>query len=92
MTALAGNATGLVNGVAYNVAVAATDTYQNTGTLSSLACNVPQPVNGFFKAYRAAGGQGGGGYCSFSQKREPLPLFALIGLASCLVLRRRRAA
>ena len=90
--ATAGNATGLVNGVAYNVAVAATDTYQNVGTISDLACNTPQPVTGFYKAYRAAGGQGGGGFCSFSMQRETMPLLSLIGLASCLLLRRRRAA
>jgi hypothetical protein len=91
LSATAGNATGLVNGVAYNVAVAATDTYQNTGNISALTCNVPQPITGFFKAYRGAGGQGGGGFCSFSLKPEPVPLLALLGLASCLVLRRRRA-
>ena len=92
VSATAGNATGLVNGVAYNVAVAATDTYQNVGTISALACNTPQPVTGFYKAYRAAGGQGGGGFCSFSMQRETMPLLSLIGLASCLLLRRRRAA
>ena len=92
LSATAGNATGLVNGVLYNVGVAATDTYQNVGKISTLTCNMPQPVTGFFKAYRAAGGKGGGGFCSFSTHREPLPLIALLGLASCLVLRRRRAA
>ena len=91
-TATAGNATGLVNGVAYHVGVATKDTYDNVGKLSVLACNVPQPVNGFFKAYRLAGGQGGGGFCSFATKREPVILIALLGLAASLVLRRRRAA
>jgi hypothetical protein len=91
-TSTGGNAAGLVDGVPYNVAVAAEDTYENTGPLSVLGCGVPQPVTGFFKAYRDAGGLGGGGYCSFSMKREPLPWVALLGLASCLVFRRRRAA
>jgi hypothetical protein len=91
VTATAGNATGLVDGVSYNVGVSATDTYQNVGKLSTLACEVPQPVDGFFKEYRAAGGQGGGGFCSFSMKRQPLPFAMLLGLASCLVFRRRRA-
>jgi hypothetical protein len=91
LSATAGNATGLVNGVSYTVGVSATDTYANVGKLSTPTCQVPQPITGFFKAYRAAGGEGGGGYCSFSTKREPLPLFALLGLASCLALRRRRA-
>jgi hypothetical protein len=92
LSATAGNAVGLVNGVSYHVGVSATDTYANVGKLSTLACEVPQPITGFFKAYRAAGGAGGGGFCSFSMKREPMPLLALLGLASCLVLRRRRVA
>lgn len=92
ISATAGNATGLTNGVSYNVGVSATDTYDNVGKLSTLSCQVPQPITGFFKAYRAAGGTAGGGYCSFSTKPEPLPLIALLGLATCLVLRRRRAA
>jgi hypothetical protein len=92
VSATSANATGLVNGVSYHVGVAATDTYENIGKVSTLSCEVPQPVDGFFKEYRAAGGKGGGGFCSFSMKREPLPWLALLGLASCLALRRRRAA
>src|SRR5450432_1343113 len=45
-TASSGNATGLVDNVAYNVAVAATDTYENVGKLSTVACQVPQAVTG----------------------------------------------
>jgi hypothetical protein len=85
------NATSLVDGVPYNVAVAAIDIYDNVGPLSTLACQVPQPVTGFFKAYRDAGGTGGGGFCSFSTKREPVIFLALLGLASVFVFRRRRA-
>jgi hypothetical protein len=91
-SASGGNATGLVNGVRYNVAVATTDSYSNVGVLSAPTCAVPQPVTGFYKAYRNAGGQAGGGFCSFSRHREPIVLAALFGLASCLLLRRRRAA
>jgi hypothetical protein len=86
-----GNATGLVNNVAYHVAVATTDTYLNTGNISPATCAVPQPVTGFFEAYRGAGGEGGGGFCSFSRHRRPALLFTVFGLALCLVLRRRRA-
>lgn len=86
------NATNLVNGVVYNVAVSAVDTYGNTGPLSKLTCEVPQPIIGFFKGYQDAGGQAGGGFCSFSRHREPLTLIAVLGFASYLVLRRRRAA
>jgi hypothetical protein len=91
-SAQSANATNLVNGVAYNVAVAAVDTYDNTGPLSDLACEVPQPVTGFFKGYRDAGGEGGGGFCSFSRHGEPLTLIGVLGFASYLVFRRRRAA
>ena len=90
--AQAANATNLVDGVPYNVAVAAVDTYGNTGPLSALQCQVPQPIIGFFKGYQDAGGQAGGGFCSFSRHREPLTLIAVLGFASYLVLRRRRAA
>lgn len=86
------NATNLVNGVPYNVAVAAVDTYGNSGPLSALTCEVPQPIIGFFKGYQDAGGKAGGGFCSFSRHREPLTLIAVLGFASYLVLRRRRAA
>lgn len=90
-TATRGSATGLVNGVAYNVSIATTDTYFNVGVLSAPVCAIPQPVTGFFEAYRGAGGEGGGGFCSISRHREPIVLLTLLGLASCLVLRRRRA-
>ena len=91
-TSSRGNATGLIDNVPYNVAVAATDTYRNTGIISAPACAIPQPVTGFFEAYRNAGGEAGGGFCSFSLRRQPLPLIVLLGLGTCLVLRRRRAA
>jgi hypothetical protein len=87
-----GNATGLVDGVAYTVAVATTDSYNNVGVLSTTTCQVPQPVTGFYKAYRNAGGTAGGGFCSISRRREPITLLALLGVASYFVVRRRRAA
>jgi len=90
-TSSRGSATGLINNVAYNVAVAATDTYLNVGNVGTPACAVPQPVTGFFEAYRAAGGEGGGGFCSFSRHGRPVLLLSVIALGLCLVLRRRRA-
>ena len=90
-TSQRGNATGLVNNVPYNVAVATTDTYRNVGVISGTACAIPQPVTGFFEAYRNAGGEGGGGFCSFSRHGRPLVLLTVFGLGLCLVLRRRRA-
>jgi hypothetical protein len=91
-TAQTANAKGLIDGVPYNVAIAAIDTYDNTGPLSSIHCQVPQPVTGFYKAYRDSGGTAGGGFCSFSTKREPLMLLAVFGVAAGLLFRRRRAA
>ncbi|MEI9937728.1 MAG: hypothetical protein WDO69_10965 [Pseudomonadota bacterium] len=90
-TSQKGNATGLINNVAYNVAVAATDTYRNIGNIGTTACAVPQPVTGFFEAYRNAGGEGGGGFCSFSRHGRPVLLLTVFGIALGLILRRRRA-
>jgi hypothetical protein len=86
-----GTATGRTNGTRYAVAVAAFDGFENNGKLSALACGTPQEVTGFFEAYRAAGGQGGGGFCSFGPARRGA---TAIGLALLLVgatlLRRRK--
>ena len=57
----------------YTVAVAATDSVGNVGPLSVLACDTPQPIDDFYKAYRDAGGMAGGGYC---QASGPLGLVA----------------
>jgi hypothetical protein len=89
-TAVSGMATGLVNYVAYNVAVAATDTFENVGELSTLGCQVPQPVTGFFEAYRKAGGQAGGGFCRFSRHGQALPLVSVLGFGCFLWSRRAR--
>jgi len=91
-TSTRANATGLINNVPYNVSVATTDTYRNVGVIATPpACAKPQPVTGFFEAYRAAGGEGGGGFCSFSRHTRPVLLFTVLGLGLCLMLRRRRA-
>jgi hypothetical protein len=81
----------LVNGVTYAVAVASQDNVGNIGVLSTIACGVPQEVTGYFEAYRLAGGQAGGGFCSFRPARRgavPLALGLLLGLA--VFARRRR--
>lgn len=85
------NATGLVNNVPYNVTVATTDSYRNVGVTAAPQCAKPQPVTGFFEAYRAAGGEAGGGFCSFSRHQRPGVLLVVFGLGLGLVLRRRRA-
>lgn len=89
-TATNGEATGLENGQTYAVAVASVDEYGNVGVLSEVACGTPEPVTGFFEAYRAAGGQAGGGFCAVhagkSRLSAGLVALALLGL----VLRRAR--
>lgn len=82
----------LENGVRYALAVAAEDDANNIGKLSLLACGVPQEVTGFFEAYRAAGGQAGGGYCSFAPARRGAAMISLVLLlgACALIARRRR--
>jgi hypothetical protein len=80
----------LDNGVAYAVAVASEDDVGNVGVLSELACGTPKEVTGFYEAYRAAGGEAGGGFCTFGPARRgaiPLAVATLLGL---LVLARRR--
>jgi hypothetical protein len=81
----------LMNGVAYAVAVASEDNAGNVGVLSDLACSTPKEVTGFYEAYRAAGGEAGGGFCTFAPARRgaaALSVALLLGLAACL--RRRR--
>jgi hypothetical protein len=74
----------LLNDVEYAVAVAAVDDFGNVGKLSELACATPQEVTGFFEAYRAAGGQAGGGFCGFGPARRgsALAFVLLLGLAA----------
>jgi hypothetical protein len=90
-TSTNGEAEGLENGLSYAVAVATFDNYDNVGVLSEVACGTPAPVTGFFEAYRAAGGEAGGGYCAMhaGKSRTAAALFALALLG--LVLRKRRS-
>jgi len=57
--------TGLNNYERYAVALVSYDLVENVGTLSSVQCGTPQPVNGFDEAYRSAGGNADdAGFCS----------------------------
>lgn len=85
-----GTTSTLLNGTRYAVAVAAEDAYGNVGELSSLACGTPQEVTGFFEAYRAAGGKGGGGFCSFGPAKRGMAPLALALLIGAVALLRRR--
>ncbi len=86
-----GTATGLINGVSYNVAVAALDTYDNQSVLSNVECQTPQPgaASGLplvtpdakSKACSVAGAVGAGG--------SHWPALAVLALGACLSRRRR---
>jgi hypothetical protein len=87
-----GEAKPLTNGVRYVVAVAAQDDFQNPGDLSALRCGTPEPVTGFFEAYRAAGGGAGGGYCAIGAVPSRAAAAGIVFAALGLLLRRRRRA
>jgi hypothetical protein len=86
-----GEVSGLTNYTPYACAVAGIDGLSNMGVLSDLVCEAPQPVNGYFKTFRAAGGTAGGGYCSFG-RRAATPTTALLSLFAlgALFVRRQR--
>jgi hypothetical protein len=87
-----GEAKPLTNGVRYVVAVAAVDDFDNPGDLSALRCGTPEPVTGFFEAYRAAGGGAGGGYCAIGAVPSRAAAAGIVFAALGLLLRRRRRA
>jgi hypothetical protein len=80
----------LKDGVSYAVAIAAVDDAGNTGALSKVACLAPQPTNDFYDAYRGAGGQAGGGFCTLGAPRGRTALAGLLGLVALGALARRR--
>jgi uncharacterized membrane protein YgcG len=79
----------LDNGVEYVVGVAAVDKYDNTGTLSELACGTPTEVTGFYEAYRQAGGSAGGGFCGFGAPARG-GHWAALGFAVAVTVARAR--
>jgi len=89
-SAESGSATGLENGTSYQVAVVSRDTYGNPSALSRSVCQTPvaapagsTPANTSEERSSA---------CSFSTRREPLPLVVALGLAVFALGRRRRPA
>ena len=83
---------GRANGTRYTVAVAATDAFGNSGKISSASCATPGPVDDFWKKYREAGGQAGGGFCALENVGAPagMSLFALFTAAAAVSFVRRR--
>ncbi|HET9929157.1 MAG TPA: hypothetical protein VFQ35_00655, partial [Polyangiaceae bacterium] len=88
-----GDVSGLENGQEYVCSIAGTDAYGNVGKLSGIACGTPKSVDSYYKVYRAAGGEAGGGYCSFSRSANmAFPPFVLAaGLAFVARRKRRRS-
>jgi hypothetical protein len=85
--------TNLTNGATYNVAVAAVDASGNVGPQSSVVCDMPAPVNDFYKIYRMDGGRAGGGFCALEAVGAPggAPIVSLgIGGAALALARRRK--
>lgn len=80
----------LTNDDQFAVAVATEDSVNNIGVLSTLACGTPKDVRGFYENYRDAGGEAGGGYCSFAPAKHGA-FAALLGVSlAALAVRRRR--
>jgi hypothetical protein len=86
--------TNLANDQLYAVGVSGEDIIGNAGPLSTLACGIPKQLNDFFELYAAAGGPGGGGFCSVStpaSSRSKAPTLAVFAaLFAGLALRRGR--
>ncbi|HEX2872767.1 MAG TPA: hypothetical protein VHP33_16005 [Polyangiaceae bacterium] len=80
----------LTNDMEYVVAVATEDNVNNVGVLSQLACNIPKDTTGFYEAYREAGGEAGGGFCTFAPAHQGTTLWGLTLLAFACALWRRR--
>lgn len=82
----------LVNGTVYAVAVAATDSFGNIGELSDVYCQYPERTTDFWRDYKAAGGDAGGG-CSVEGTEAPIGSLSVTAIAFALTfstLRRRR--
>jgi hypothetical protein len=81
------------NGYDYRVGMAAVDLVGNPGALSDVKCVQPKPVDDFYRLYREAGGEAGGGYCSVKAPGRAwgslASLAALGTFALAFALRRR---
>jgi len=72
----------LANLTEYAVAVAAVDRFGNVGALSPVYCETPEPTEDFWQAYRAAGGQAGGGVCSAHGAGMPVGSLSGLGIVA----------
>ncbi|HSQ62259.1 MAG TPA: hypothetical protein VLM85_03565 [Polyangiaceae bacterium] len=83
--------TGLTNGVSYAIAVAAFDSFQNDGQLSSVVCASPAAIDDFWKKYREEGGTAGG-FCALQAVGGPggMPFGALVMIVAGAAIARYR--
>lgn len=70
----------LENKRTYAVALAATDSFLNVGTLSEIKCEYPEETEDFWSDYKNNGGRAGGGFCSVDGGSAPLGSFAVMGI------------
>lgn len=93
-TATSGRIEGLQNKYTYAVAIAGVDAVGNVGTLSTVQCGEPWPVDDFFKLYKQAGGDAGGTFCSTGAVGRGAGMATLlvlsIGALGAVVRRRRK--
>ncbi len=85
----------LQNGIDYTVGVASVDTHGNASPMQSGFVQTPVPTVDFYQAYRQAGGQSTGGYCSLAGRGARLGAISFLvgsGLVALIIFRRRRRA
>ena len=86
---------GLQNGIPYQVGVASVDTHGNASPIQSAFVQRPVPTVDFYQAYRQAGGQSPGGYCSLAGRGARLGAISFLagsGFLALIIFRRRRRA
>jgi hypothetical protein len=79
----------LENGVTYAVAVAATDPFDNPGTLSTPLCDYPETTADFWEDYRNAGGDAGGGCATTRSPVGQVSALVALVFATLATIRRR---
>lgn len=82
-----GQIEGLTNNLPYNVAVAATDVYDNVSVLSPVACAAPLAT---VPGQAESSSEQTSKACSFAPSRPSFPFLPCIALGLCLLRRRQR--
>jgi hypothetical protein len=82
----------LQNEIPYTVGVASVDLSGNISPITRAFVQKPIPTVDFYRAYRDAGGETEGGYCSLGRGGRPglLACLAGVGLLGLFLIRRRR--